>query len=43
MGLRQKWRTFYTQYKDYFRVDVIMYLVMFLGVFVFLGIMVFLG
>lgn len=33
------WTNFYEQYKEYIRVDLIMYIVMFLGVFVFLGIM----
>ena len=33
------WTDFYEKYKDYMRVDLIMYIVMFLGVFVFLAIM----
>lgn len=33
------WTNFYEKYKEYIRVDLVMYIVMFLGVFIFLGIM----
>ena len=35
-GFMKKLREFYKKYKDYIRVDLIMYLVMFLGILIFL-------